>query len=204
MAAHDNNYICICKNNSVCILTVTIDKSQQSLKVVKVKPWNSTGNVENALDTVFHSVPPWCWVVAIFHRHFIIQPVTSRGNATLTTYNTLHNQSEKSSRFPPEEAWGDRERSRKWSRDGGRVAGRPGRVAVGPLQRLASTTSLCSASSRRHVAQRKISSSLQTEAEGTQPTNMLLFFILRAKKNASGVDFEIEFEFEKRQRWDCS
>lgn len=90
------------------------------------------------------------------------------------------------------------------------MAGRPGRVAVGPLQRLASTTSLCSASSRRHVAQRKISSSLQTEAEGTLGNltsankHAAFFFILRAKKNASGVDFEIEFEFEKRQRWDCS
>lgn len=114
--------------------------------------------------------------------------VTSRGNATLTTYNALHNQSEKSSRFPPEEAWGDRERSRKRSRDGGRVAGRPGRVAVGPLQRLASTTSLCSAPSRRHVAQRKISSSLQTEAEGTLGNltsankHAAFFFILQAKK----------------------
>lgn len=146
------------------------------------------------MDTVFHSVPPWCWVVAIFHRDFINQPVTSRGNATLTTYNTLHNQSEKSSRFPPEEAWGDRERSRKWSRDGGRVAGRPGRVAVGPLQRLTSTTSLCSASSAaaphcRAVTWLRGRSPLHCRQKQRalwviwpQPTNMLLFLSCKKKK----------------------
>lgn len=60
-------------------------KNNQILSTSKSVIISYTIIIHDVIIIVFHSVPPWCWVVAIFLRHSINQPVTSRGNATLGT-----------------------------------------------------------------------------------------------------------------------